>query len=161
MNQHPAEVNAFMRECNVGARKSLRPRQIAEYEDKYGERKIIWLTRGGLRVKRNSSTLILELNPVVGKILSENLKKRRLQLGLTLKEAALRCGIVAGDPKSRMWEIENNLAKQGIRFGTLYALALGFETEVSKLLPTVNQVLRASNISRTEQTILKISGEVK
>ena len=156
MNRHPAEVAAFMRQTSVGV-KSIEPKEIAEFENRYGEKKVIRLTRSGLRVKNNTSTVTLELNRKIAELLSANIKKRRLELGLTLEQVAIRSGITSGSPKNRMWEIENNLAKNGVRFGTLYALSLALEIEPQKLMPSMEDVLQDAKVAEVKEKFIKVT----
>ena len=153
MNRHPREVAAFMRTTSVGA-SSMEPKEIAEFENRYGERKVIRLTRSGLRVKNNSSTVALELNRRVSTLLANNIKARRVALGLTLDQVALKSGITGG--KNRMWEIENCLAKNGLRFGTLYALAMALEISPQMLMPSLADVLQEAKVAEIKESIVRV-----
>jgi hypothetical protein len=43
-----------------------------------------------------------------------------------------------------MWEIETGSRHTGVRFGTLYALAIALQVPVTNLIPTVDEVLEAA-----------------
>jgi hypothetical protein len=149
-NQHPKEVNTFMKNYN-GPRQRVAPLEIAEFENRYGEKKVVHVTRSGLRVKNNRSTVALELNRKISVIVGQKIKARRLELGLSLEEACIRSGLSSTTPKSRMWEIENCQAQQGLKLGTLYALSIGLETSPEELLPSLDEVLEKSNVTKIEQ----------
>jgi transcriptional regulator with XRE-family HTH domain len=83
----------------------------------------------------------------------------RLAQGLTLEELCLRAGLVSATPKSRMWEIENGTRKEGLRFGTLFALAHALGVEASDLLPSVAEALCLADISEQSRTSLALNGE--
>jgi hypothetical protein len=75
---------------------------------------------------------------------------------LTLVELATRIGAGTGNPKQRMWHLENPGLRQstagrygGMRLGTLYALALALDVEVCDLLPRTSEVTSASLTKRS------------
>lgn len=158
MNKHPKEVTDFMKSCAVGGRPT-EAKQLAKFKNRYGEEKIIHITRSGLRVKRNESTVVLTLNAKVAELMSARIKARRKKLGLTLEELCTRAGIATTTPKSRMWEIENGVAKGGLRFGTLYALAIALECKPGDLMPSVDEVLGGANVQSVSETTLKLIPE--
>lgn len=155
MNKHSVEVNTFMKNYN-GPRQRVKPIEVAEFENRYGEKKVIHVTRSGLRVRNNRSTVALELNRKIAVIVGQKIKDRRLELGLSLEEACIRSGLSSTTPKSRMWEIENCQAQQGLKLGTLYALAIGLETTPDKLLPSLEDVLDETNVTKIEQKTIVV-----
>lgn len=155
MNRHPQEVTNFMKN-HVGSRKVTEETELASFENRYGEKKIIHITRSGLRVKNNRSTVVIELNRKIAVMMGVNIKKRRLELGLTLEDVCIKAGLSSTTPKSRIWEIENSQAKQGLRFGTLYALSIALETTPEKLMPTLEDVLDGAGIISVSETTLRI-----
>lgn len=120
---------------------------VATYEDRFGEERVIHKTRHGLKVKRTNTTPILKLNQTIGKMIGERIREHRKAQGLTLEELAVRIGIASGWPKHRMWEIENATRNEGLRLGTLYAVALGLGVGVDELMPPAEDVAKAANVS--------------
>jgi DNA-binding Xre family transcriptional regulator len=120
--------------------------KVAEFQDKYGDTKTIHKTRHGLKVKRDNLTPILQMNQAIAGMFGERIKKLREERGYTLEELAHRIGIRSGHPKNRMWEIENTVRREGVRMGTLYAIAMALEVEVSELLPSVSEVAEEAGV---------------
>jgi hypothetical protein len=155
MNRNPQEVTNWMKSY-VGSRKVTKYTELASFENKYGERKVIHITRSGLHVKRNSTTVAVELGHQIAVLLGRNIKQRRQELGLTLQDTCLRAGLATVAPKARLWEIENNPAKHGLRLGTLFALAAALETTPTRLLPTLEEVLDGAAVVAISETTLKV-----
>lgn len=121
--------------------RSAVPVEGIEFEDKFGDIRTIHHNQspnGPLRVKRLRVTPVLALNQHVGVAVGKRVHDLRVKRGLTLLELAERAGLLGG--KARMWEIENSLRVQGVRLGTLFALAMALGVEVSALLPSVAEV---------------------
>lgn len=121
---------------------------IATYTDRFGDERVIHKTRHGLKVKRTHVTPILAINPVVGQMVGAKVREIRIKQGLTMQELAERCGMTAGHPKQRMYEIEVGTRQEGLRFGTLYALAMALGVEVSDLMPSVSEVTDAAGVAQ-------------
>jgi len=130
---------------------------VATYTDRYGdERKIHRSKNGRLAVKNESSTVALTLNRTVGKLIGGRIRDRRIAAGLTLEELCVRSGLVSVSPKSRMWEIENSIRSEGVRLGTLYAIATALECEVAELMPPLEEVLCAAKVVNVNETRLAV-----
>lgn len=127
---------------------------LATFVDKYGEERTIHKTRHGLRVKRENVTPILALNPVVAGLIGERVRALRIERGWELAELAHRIGVRGGHPKNRMWEIERGTRGEGIRLGTLYALAIALGVEVTDLMPTVDEVAELARVQEIETPTL-------
>lgn len=119
---------------------------IATYRDKFGEERTIHRTRHGLRVRRQTATPALRMNQEVAGMIGARIRAVRERRGWTLKDLALRSGMDSGWPKNRMWEIENAVRKEGVRLGTLYAIASALGVEVIELMPTVAEVAEAAGV---------------
>lgn len=119
---------------------------VAEFEDKFGEKRQIHHTQHGLRVKQKRVTLIHGLNPIIAKITGERIRKYRERAGLTMKELCIKAGIESATPKNRMWELEKGVRGHGMRFGTLYAIAMALEVEPWVLLPTIKELKEIADI---------------
>ncbi len=79
---------------------------------------------------------------------------------MTLAELCEKAGIVSTTPKQRMWEIENSVRHQALRIGTIYALAIALDIEVSELLPTKEVVAQKANVGavKNKGTTLSVNG---
>lgn len=130
---------------------------LATYEDKYGEERVIHKTRHGLRVKRDSQTPILQMNPVIAAMVGRRIRKFRLERCLTLTELATRCGMVGGHPKERIWAYENATRGEGMRLGTLYAFAMALDVGVKDLLPSVSEVRDAADVHGVDTPQLTVA----
>ena len=128
----------------------------AQFVDRYGEEREIHATRQGLTVKRRRSTVVLTLNPVVSVLVGRLITAERQRQGLTLAQLSIRAGIVSPTPKSRMWEIEKGVRREGVRFGTLYAVAAALGVEPTTLLPTTKEVFEEAGIEVTTIDALKV-----
>lgn len=114
---------------------------VAEFVDKYGDtRKIRQIGRKRVSIEKKSDTVSHHLNRAAASLIAQNIKAARIRAGLTLEEACLRAGLKSDNPKERMWDIENAHRKEGLRFGTLYAIALALNCEAASLLPTTEEV---------------------
>ncbi len=122
---------------------------VASFEDRYGDTRFIHKTPMGLRVARKEGTLVDHLNPVLSKMIGRNIHDARVRKGMTLEELCLASGLVSVTPKSRMWEIENCTRKQGIRLGTLYAIAVALHLEAYDLLPSAQSVYDEAHIEQS------------
>jgi DNA-binding XRE family transcriptional regulator len=120
--------------------------KVAEYRDRYGDVREIHKTRHGLVTVRNSSTVPMELNGAVGHLVGLRIRAARIEAGLSMSQLCRRAGIVTTFPKQRMHEIENGSRKYGIRFGTLYAIALVLDKEPGWFLPPMANVLMDSGV---------------
>lgn len=122
------------------------PEIIVEFEDKYGEKRIIHRDRNGMKLKRARITPALALNQTAGSLVGQRIKALRKKRGMTLAELCQRAGLSSSTPKSRMWEIENGVRKQGVRLGTLYAIAHALGVEATALLPSNKELLTAADV---------------
>lgn len=119
---------------------------VATFTDKFGEERVVHRTRHGLKVKRTTKTPVLQMNPVVAGMIGARIRELRKERGWTLKELAIRSGMESGWPKDRMWAIENATRKEGMRLGTIYAIAMALGVEVTDLMPPVADVRRAAGV---------------
>ena len=129
---------------------------VASFLDKYGEERKIHHTRHGLKVLRRNSTLVLSINPIIGQMVGKKIKALRLKNDLTLESLCKKAGLASSTPKSRMWEIEKGVRGEGLRFGTLFALAIALGVEAGDLLPTTEEVIAETGIKiKTESILIK------
>jgi DNA-binding Xre family transcriptional regulator len=128
--------------------------EIASFTDKYGDERVIHKTRHGLKLKRQHVTPILALNPVVSGLIGERVRMLRIERGWELAELAHRIGVRGGHPKNRMWEIERGVRGEGIRLGTLYALAMALGVEITALVPSVEEVAALAGVQEIQAPTL-------
>lgn len=115
---------------------------IAKVTDQYGDERIIYRQKGqrDLRIKKTAQTRTLVYNRIASTITASKIKAARIKSGMTLAELCEKAGLVSSTPKSRMWEIENNMRREGVRIGTIICLAEALSVQPSDLLPTVEEV---------------------
>jgi hypothetical protein len=114
--------------------------------DKYGEQRVLRKDRHGWKVKREELTPIIKANSAISAIIGKKIKEYRTAKGLTMKGLGMRCGMV-GDPKHRIWAIEDHTRKEGLRFGTLYIIATVLDVDITDLLPPKEEVLKIADVS--------------
>jgi DNA-binding XRE family transcriptional regulator len=129
--------------------RSAVPTEGITFEDQFGETRIIHHNKsanGPLRVKRVGTTAVLELNREAARGMGEIVADLRRQRGWSMDELAERAGLRGG--KQTIYRIERSFRSEGVRLGTLYALAIAFGVEVGALLPSV-EVTRHVVVQRT------------
>ena len=117
------------------------------FVDRMGRKRTIRKTRYGLQIQRVRSTVPITLNRVVGPLIGKRIQQVRRAKRMSLAALCQRAGLVAAEPKSRMWEIENSIRKEGMRLGTMYAIALALGVEVATLLPTAQEIAEAAGVT--------------
>lgn len=130
--------------------------KTATFEDRFGETRKLRKTRHGWQLARNESTIPIHLARVVAKIIGRKVKAKRIERGLTLEKLATQAGLRTGTPKTRMWEIENNVRAYGVRLGTLYALAIALSVDVCELLPTTEEVYKKAKLKKERDPVLSL-----
>lgn len=134
--------------------------------DQYGDQRTIYRQKGKtLRVKKNSDTVSHVMNRVAAEMTGKRIKAKRIERGLSLDQLLLKAGLAAGpgQGKQRMYEIENagknhrGANAQGIRFGTLYALALALECEVWDLLPSTAEIAEQANVELRQPEYVRVA----
>lgn len=137
-----------------------------QFVDQYGEERTIYRQKGNaLRIKKKADTISHILNRAAGELMGQRIKDMRLKRGYTLDELLQRAGLAAGagQGKARMFEIESagkchrGANRQGIRFGTLYALSIALECDVSALLPSAEQVAKHAGVALVAPTNVRIA----
>ena len=118
---------------------------VVEFTDKYGEKRIIHRPKGSpLRVKRTGNTPGLAMNRVVAELIGRRIRELRQARGWSLSMLCKRAGLAAADGqhKHRMYEIEVGARQEGLRFGTLYVIALALGVTAADLMPDPSEVAR-------------------
>lgn len=123
---------------------------VATYVDTYGDERIIHSPQGGkaLRVANTSDTPCLRMNRAVGILMGGKIRARRTELGITAKALCERMGLANTNAKQYIYGIETAFRAQGVRLGTLYALADALECEITDLLPAPVDVRAMAGVSR-------------
>lgn len=127
---------------------------VGSYDDKFGNEQIVHRPKGRkLRVLRDMNTAPLRMNRVAAPMIGERIKARREAAGMTLAELAQRAGLASQTPKEYMWSIENAVRDNGVRIGTLFAIARALGCEVGDLLPSVSDVSQSAAVF--DETIVR------
>jgi len=129
---------------------------IAKFTDKYGEERVVHAPKGGrqVRVANNTGDTVPQmLNRAVAVLTAAKIKARRAELGMSQRELCTRAGLDSVNPKQRIHEIENATRREGLRYGTLYALALAMDCEPSALLPTMAEAKALAHIDLRDTKI--------
>lgn len=130
---------------------------VATYTDQYGEERVIHAARGPngrLSRLKGLDTPALLMNRAVATLLGQNIRKRRLELGLTAKEVAVRSGSTETMHKQYIWKLETGFRKEGVRLGTLFALAHALECAPGDLLPDMEEAMELAGVKPTTSTTL-------
>ena len=130
---------------------------IATIKDKFGEDRRVVQRGSRIRIAANTATPILALNREVAALIGARIREVRMDAGLTLEECAIRAGMVSGWPKDRMHEIETAKRGQGMRLGTLYAIAAALQVEVAELMPTVEEVMEKADVEMAGAAVVTLT----
>lgn len=130
---------------------------IATIKDKFGEDRRVVQRGSRIRIALNDLTPVLKMNRGVSKLLGDRIKNARKAAGLNLEQCAIRAGMTSGWPKNRMYEIETAARGQGMRLGTLYAIAAALSVEVTDLMPSVAEVLELSGVEVGTPRVIALS----
>lgn len=129
---------------------------VGKFKDKYGDDRTLIRRKGVLAVERRRSTVIQEMNRVVGAYVGERIKQIRERKGMTLEACCRKMGYIDVVPKNRMWRIEQGL--DGIRMGTVYAAAIALGVEVQEILPEINEVMELAEVQNrpVDQEVIQL-----
>lgn len=130
---------------------------VAEFKDRFGDKRVIHRNKNGLAVRRENGTVALRLNKVVAALIGAKIRSLREAQGYTLEQLCVKAGLATTTPKSRMWEIENGVREFGVRFGTLYAVAIALNVELHALMPTIAEVMEIAPVEMIDQQSLTAS----
>lgn len=130
------------------------PKIMVEFEDKYGERRVIHKTRHGLKLKYMRRTVVHVLGPIIAPLVGAEVRRLRRERQMGPDELLQRAGLIAAEAqqKNRMYEIEKGKRKHGVRLATLYALAEALGVEARHLLPPNADVFTKANGGLVKQT---------
>lgn len=120
---------------------------VATFKDRFGDDKIIHSTRNGLKVKQSSETHCHVMSKAISGYIGERIRAVRQQKEMSMEELGLRAGLTAGsNMKQRVYAIEHNQQGRGIKFGTLYQIAIALGVEIGELLPTTETVKHMAGV---------------
>lgn len=132
---------------------------IATFEDDYGDTKIIHRPKGRrLSVFTGGNTPALRLNRAVAILVGQRVKARRQSLQMTQKQLCLRAGLQNVNPKQYIHAIEAATRMQGVRMGTLFALAHALRCAPGDLLPTVDEACALADVGPGTVSALAVGG---
>lgn len=120
---------------------------VATYTDDYGEERIIHAPKGrALRVAKNSETPVNRMNRAAAILIGRRIRQQRLSRGMTMQELGERAGLRNANQKSYVNSLEKATRQEGMRLGTLFALAIALGCEVADLLPPTCEVLEGAGV---------------
>lgn len=137
-----------------------------QFIDQYGDERTIYRQKGNaLRVKKRQDSISHVLNRAAAELTGLRIKEMRIERGFTLEGLLHRAGLAAGasQGKARMYEIENagknhrGANAQGVRFGTLYAIAIALECDVSELLPSTEAIARHAGVALVSPAEMRVA----
>lgn len=129
--------------------------KTAVFVDAAGDERVLVKRKGPRthwQVQNKRTTPALALNRAVAKLIGLRIRQLRLDQGLTLASLCERAGLVSANPKARMREIEVGERREGMRLGTLYALAAALGVSPGSLLPKTEAVLAEAGVTMETQT---------
>jgi hypothetical protein len=120
---------------------------IATYTDDFGEERAIHRPKGsGLRVAKNSDTPVHRMNRAAAILIGQRIRAARLAAQMTMQELGERAGLKNANQKAYVNALEKATRHEGMRLGTLFALATALDLEVSALLPTTAEVRAGAGV---------------
>lgn len=134
---------------------------IATVRDRFDEPRNVVQRGSRIRIANTGTTLTLEMNREAAILIGKKIRQLRTDRGLGLEQLAIMCGITSGWPKNRMHEIEMCVRQQGVRIGTLYAIAAALKVEVSELMPSVADVMKMAKVAKGAQSVVVLSARGK
>lgn len=106
---------------------------VATFTDRFGEERKIHATRNGMTVKRRADTHCQVLGKAISGYVGERIRAIRQRKEMTMEELGLRAGLTTGSNlKQRVYELEHNQRGSGMRFGTVYQIAIALEVEITE-----------------------------
>jgi DNA-binding Xre family transcriptional regulator len=132
-------------------------RVLVEFEDQYGDVRVIHRKKGSrLSVKRLGDTPVHALNRAAAVLIGYKIREVRTRKSMSLADLCIKAGLASATPKQRMHEIEVGKRQEGMRLGTLFAIALALEVDVSSLLPRSAEVAEKAGVVPDTTTSLKV-----
>lgn len=138
-----AQAKATMtREERNPARRNIRT--IGTFTDEYGEERVVRrLRKGKVAVARQRTRPAIALTKAIGEYVGQRVRQERLKRGITANDLADMAGLSGG--KQRIYWIENCM-DNGVRIGTVYALAHALGLPPTDFLPPLDWALEAAGV---------------
>lgn len=140
---------------NTNAKKTI------QFVNENGELKTLHWSRNNNKfvIKHEPRTLPTVLTHAVNELIGPILRTKRQELGLSMGQVGTRAGLMRDTKyaKHRMYEIEKGSKfrkSQGIKIGTLYAIAHAMKIEPAELLPKLEDVLNLSGAKELHSSYL-------
>jgi DNA-binding Xre family transcriptional regulator len=119
---------------------------LVEIQDQYGDQRTIYKQKGhALRVKKATDTYCLKMNRIAAVLIGHKITEKRLAANLTYEQLGAKAGLAGSYTKQRVYKIEKGIRKEGMRFGTLYAIAIALNCQPSEIMPTNAEILEILN----------------
>jgi len=128
---------------------------VATFIDKFGEERKIHATRHGLTLKRRQDTHCQILSKAISGYIGERIRAIRQSKEMTMEALGIKAGLTSGNHiKNRVYEIEHNQRSVGIRFGTVYQIAIALEVPITELLPSTETVRQMTGVTLSLESVL-------
>lgn len=139
----------------------LQPKNpVATFVNDYGETEIIHRKKGKrLSVFRGGNTPALRMNRAAAILIGQNIRQRRLAAGLSMRQLSIRAGLHNVSPKQYIHALETAMRSEGMRFGTLYAIAYALGCEPRELLPPMESVMELAGVGPGQVSALAVGGD--
>lgn len=130
----------------------FKPRDpVAKFTDANGDERIIHRPKGRrLSVFNGGNTPVLRMNRAAAILIGRRIRDRRIQLGMSQTKLCLAAGLKNMNPKQYISSLERASRKEGMRFGTLFAMAHAMSCQPADLMPTVAEVIALAGITREQ-----------
>lgn len=130
---------------------------VADFVDEYGENQTIHRKKGRrLSVYRKNETPVHLMNRAAAVLFGQNVRAQRTKLGMTMKDVALKAGLCTSSPKQYIHKLESGFRAEGVRMGSLFALAYALECEPSDLLPSHAAVVALAGVKPSDISPLSV-----
>lgn len=127
----------------VGTRLENGDRVIGTFLDKYEQSRVLLRGRRGVRVKHHREPQAYFFSRAIAPLVAARVKAARKARGWTLLQFAHRLGWRDGNPKERVWAVENATRRHGMLLGTLFHVANTLGLDWTELLPSPGEVRQA------------------
>lgn len=131
-----------------GTRLENGDRVVGAVVDKYEQTRIVVRSRHGTRICHAKEPEAYFYSRAIAPLVAARVKAARKARGWTLLQFAHRLGWRDGNPKERVWAIENATRRHGMLLGTLFHVAETLGLAWTDLLPSVEEARAAIKTQR-------------
>lgn len=97
------------------------------------------------------------LSKAISGYIGQQIATYRTARGMTMDDLGRRAGLTTGrNFKQRVYEIEHNLRSVGIRFGTVYQIAIALEVDARDLMPSVKDAQAMTGIKLAPSEVVSM-----